>query len=229
MNSNFFDRKYFFGRSKSNYRNYNSYDNNSYWRPFLKSLKKYGVISDENRKERVLEIGCAFGFFLKRLQPYFAELYGVDISGFALQQAKKILPKAKLEVGDINKELNYPSNYFDCIVALDVLEHTKSVKRSLENILPALKNDGHLLISLPVKDSWAGKLFGLWDKDESHISILSLKDLENILQSLNLQIIQKRFFWNVIFFQIPGIPVDVQFLLKKDNLFVGKKKKYVLQ
>ena len=215
LEKNFFNKKYFFGREKSNYRNYNSYDNNWYWRPFLKSLRKYRVISSNSKKDKVLEIGCAFGFFLKRLEPFFKELYGVDISGFALSQAKRILPTADLSIADINEKFKYPDKYFDCIIALDVLEHTKSVKQSLKNIFPKLKDGGYLIISMPIKDSWAGKLFSLWDKDKSHISVLSLKKLEDIFNSLNLQIVQKRFFWNVIFFQIPGIPVDVQFVLKK--------------
>jgi hypothetical protein len=34
MKSDFFDKEYFFGKNKSNYQNYQRYDNDWYGRPF---------------------------------------------------------------------------------------------------------------------------------------------------------------------------------------------------
>jgi SAM-dependent methyltransferase len=220
MKSDFFDKEYFFGKNKSNYQNYQRYDNDWYWRPFLKLLEKCfqlrgrKQISVSEKKGRVLELGCAFGFFLKRLQPFFDEVYGGDISEFAINQAEKNLSGVNLDKVDLNEKLNYPNEHFDCIVALDVLEHTDSLEVSMQKIVLKLKKEGCLLISLPVKDTWAGKIFQNFDKDKSHTSVPNLKELENIFAKLNLEVIKKRFFWNVIFFQWQGIPVDVVCVLK---------------
>ncbi len=188
----FFSKDYFFGRKRSNYLNYNYWDNDRYWKSIISAIKKYKI------KGKMLDIGCAFGFLLKRVVPYFNEVHGVDISSFAVQKAKEEVPSAKLKLIDINTEnLPYPDKYFDLITALDVLEHTESIEDSLRKITKILHDTGYLIISVPLRDTWAGKIFSILNKDPTHISVPSRKELFDIINRIGLKILEKHYFFNV--------------------------------
>ena len=209
----YFLKDYFIGGKKSNYQNYNWWDHDLNWKHIIKAVKNRGI------KGRVLDIGCAFGFLLKRLVPYFSELNGLDISSYAIDRARKEVPNAKLGVFDINlDELPYPDNHFDLITALDVLEHTHSIKNNLLKIRGKLKNSGYLIITLPLKDTWAGKFFGYFDKDKTHISVPSFEEMLKIVNNSDFEIVEKRTYFNLIFIKLNFIPVNLELLLRKRRI-----------
>ncbi len=208
---NYFSKDYFFGHKRSNYRDYYMMDNDHYWESVISAIKDYGI------NGRFLDIGCAFGFLLKRAKPYFTEIYGLDISEFAINEARKQVPSAELQVFDIEKEaLPHPNDFFDLITAIDILEHTNSIKWSLEKIIPKLKDQGYLILAVPVKDTWAGKIWHmLADKDKSHKSIPARKEILDIADRLGLTIIRKNYFYNTAYFRLKGIPVSLELVLQK--------------
>lgn len=66
---------------------------------------------------RVLDIGCGGG------REYFAkkyEMYGVDISPVAVENAKRFYREVKL--ADVN-QIPYEDNSFDCVMSMDLLGH----------------------------------------------------------------------------------------------------------
>ncbi len=210
LSKEFFSKDYYFGRKSSNYFDYNDWDSDLFWGSVIKIIKKYKISG------RMLDIGCALGFLVKRMVPFFEEVHGVDISEFAIKRARKEAKSAKFELVDINKEeLNYSDNYFDLITALDVLEHTDSIEESLKKIIPKLKDNGYLLISVPIKDTWLGRIFNYFDRDKSHVSVPTRKELFQIISNTGLEIIQKHYFTYMKFFKLRGIPVIIEILLKK--------------
>lgn len=208
----FFSKDYFFGKKHSSYFNYSRWDNDRYWKSIIKVAKEYKI------NGRALDVGCAFGFLLKRLNPYFDEVYGIDISDFALQQAKKQVPQAKLKKINLNtQEIPYPDGYFDLITALDVLEHTESIEKSLHKIKLKLSNNGYLILSVPLKDTWAGKISHLFDKDSSHVSVPAKNELFEILEKVGLKILKKNIFLSILFFKFKGIPATIEIVLQKNK------------
>lgn len=210
FSKDYFSKDYFFGYKKSNYFNYNLFDNNGFWGSIISAIKKYKISG------RFLDVGCALGFLLKRVVPYFDEVYGVDISKFAIKEAQKKVPSSKLSIADLNKdELPYSDEYFDLITALDFLEHTESIEKSLNKITKKLRPNGYLIISLPIKDTWAAKINNFLNKDATHVSIPSQKELSEIISRVGLKIIKKKYFINMIFFKLNNIPVCVEIILQK--------------
>lgn len=208
----FFAKDYFFGLKNSNYLNYSHYDNDLFFRSIISKIKKYEI------KGKALDIGCAFGFLLKRIDKYFTELYGIDISGYVLKRAIVEAPSAKIEKIDIeNDELPYPDEYFDLITALDVLEHTKSPEKNLNKIVAKVRKRGYLIITLPVRDSLIGKAFGIFDKDYSHVGILSREELFKIIKNANLEIIEENYFLDLVFLKLKYIPTHIELLLQKND------------
>lgn len=204
-----FGRDYFYGGKQSNYSNYEDMDPSKAFKNVISFIRKLDL------KGRFLDIGCAFGFLLKEVSHFFDELHGFDISEFAIKKAREIIPQAKLKILDLDKPLPYPDKFFDCIAALDVLEHTKNFKENFAKIAKKLKPGGYLIVSVPI-DAWPRRLFGFLDKDETHISILKEEEIFQIIEENDLDVIRKNPFCPLpVVHKIPFIPAEIELILKK--------------
>jgi 2-polyprenyl-3-methyl-5-hydroxy-6-metoxy-1,4-benzoquinol methylase len=205
-----FGRDYFYGNKESNYYNYDTIDASLAFKSGISFIKDNNFSGG-----RILDVGCAFGIFLEEVDPFFDKIYGCDISKFAIEKAKEKLPEADFKVVDVEKSLPYEDDFFDCITAFDVLEHTKNLEKSFENIVSKLKDGGYLIMSMPI-NCWPRKIFGFLDKDKTHISILKGKELVQIINKNELEIIKKDYFLPFpIVHKISGIPAEVEFILRK--------------
>lgn len=109
----------------------------------------------ENFSGKLLNIGVGYGILeklLKNNRPDF-NLYGVDISKESILNAKKSIGKNFI-FGNI-KKLPFQDGYFDCVLALDILEHlrTKEFLKALSEISRVLKPEGIFIASIPLNES----------------------------------------------------------------------------
>jgi len=205
-----FGRNYFYGFSKSNYLNYEKLNPSKLFKGILYFVRKHDI-----RVNNVLDVGCAFGFLLRELSSSFKELHGFDISEFAIEKARKIVPEASLQILSLEDKLPYPDNHFDCITAVDVLEHTRNVEANFEKIVRKLRTGGYMIVSTPLND-WPRRYFGFMDKDKTHISVLTETQLTSIIKKNKLKIIDKRYYLPFpLIYRIPKIPFSIEVLLKK--------------
>jgi 2-polyprenyl-3-methyl-5-hydroxy-6-metoxy-1,4-benzoquinol methylase len=205
-----FGRSYFYGFSKSNYLNYEKLNPSKLFEGITYFVRKHNI-----RVNKILDVGCAFGFLLKELSSAFDELHGFDISEFAIEKAKKVIPEASLKIHSLEDPLPYPDNNFDCITAVDVLEHTKNFEKSFGKIVRKLKKNGYLIVSTPL-DDWPRRYFGFLDKDKTHISVLKKQELNSIIKKNKLKVIEKRYYAPFpVIYRIPRIPFSIEILLRK--------------
>ncbi len=136
--------------------------------------KQYG-----NRKNlKILDAGCGTGFNFDALTG-FGDVYGADLSANALKQAKRS-KYAKLLLKDVNK-LDY-ENYFDVIIAVEIIEHIKEDFKVIQNFKKYLKPGGILIITTPA-------FMFLWSSDDEishHIRRYSKKRLAQIVHRSGL-------------------------------------------
>jgi len=71
--------------------------------------------------DRILEIGCAKGFILVEFKRLGFEVYGVDASAYAVEQAHPEVAE-HLQVGDAS-ELPFEDNFFALVLGKEVLPH----------------------------------------------------------------------------------------------------------
>lgn len=138
----------------------------------------------KRRISKILDAGCGIG----RHVVYFAEqgldVYGIDISGEAIEIATAWLAKRKLHanlyVSDIQK-MPFKNNLFDVVVSHGVLDHIpyKNAKKAITEIGRALASEGYLFIALR---STADSEFGRGKKVAHNTFVLSEGYEKGIIQ-----------------------------------------------
>ncbi len=102
--------------------------------------------------KRLLDAGCGRGFYLKALSKFSSikTLCGIDLNKDYINQAKKQInsKKVQLKTGNIY-QLPYKNNYFDFVIASEVLEHLKDDSAALKELRRVLKRGATLMLTVP--------------------------------------------------------------------------------
>lgn len=114
-----------------------------------------------NKKSLILDIGAGTGSDIAIINQ-FGLVHVIDIDAQALDYIDDTLIAEK-RVGDATA-LPYPDNYFDTIVAFDVLEHIPSDQNAVTEMYRTLKPGGHIVITVPA----CNKIFSAHDKALGH-------------------------------------------------------------
>jgi len=144
----------------------------------LKKLRKF------NKKGRILDVGCATGFLLDQARKEGFEVYGVELSAWAVDHAKNKLQLPNITQGSL-KDANYPANFFDAVIFKDVIEHLTEPKEALEEIRRVLKPSGVICCNTPDVDSLASKVFGSrwWGIQQSHLYYFNKQSLSALFET----------------------------------------------
>jgi len=144
---------------------------------------------------KVLDLGCGYGRVLDSLYKNgFRDLTGVDISYNFISQAKKICPKARYFVQDI--EAISLEEKFDLILLMGVIEYIITDRRQEDffcKVSSLLNNDGHVFLetfTFDLGSNWKNYMFGFlktahWGRFTNSVGIdchhQSIGFLSNIL------------------------------------------------
>lgn len=130
-----FGREYFDGTREQGYGGYH-YDGR--WAAVARRAIEHWQLKPS---DRVLDIGCAKGFFVKELRDALPglEVFGVDVSAYALEQAhpdaKPFLSKASCD------DLPFPSGHFAAAFAINTVHNLErpaclTALREIERVAP---------------------------------------------------------------------------------------------
>lgn len=125
---------------------------------------------------RMLEVGCGFGFILAALDNEF-ETYGVDISAHAIEQCRRVTPKSRCAVANLEEGLpeHLDPATFDLVLACYVFEHLHEPKASMQRVASLLRPGGFFFFSVPNTESLGARWKGPdWYalNDPTHCSLL---------------------------------------------------------
>lgn len=111
---------------------------------YLEVLKNSEIYRNKNR---ILDIGCGVGLFLKKAREENWDVFGIELSEIAINYAKKNY-NLDLIKGEL-KDVKFKDNYFDVITMWEVIEHLKNPKEELKEIFRVLREGGLLFLSTP--------------------------------------------------------------------------------
>lgn len=182
------------------------------------------------KNKRIASVGSGPGVDIEFLSPE-NEVHAIDILDEALQiaESKGLIPH---EI-DLNGNLALPfeNEWFDVVIATDILEHLFEPKRLLLEIGRVLRADGFVILSVPNHFYWKRRLsifFGggivlpfhnskQWDY--FHIRFFTSKGFEELLDEAGFSIVQRHYDH---FITIPrGLPrvVDRKLAVRFPDLF----------
>lgn len=121
-----------------------------------KRLKKYSIASGEVflkymfKGKRVLDMGSGDGGFCIKLQPYFEEVYGMDISSERIQKAKRRAGKkhSHYVCSDIDSKFPFRSLYFDAVTSIATIQYCFDPYFTLGETARVLKKGGKLYLQV---------------------------------------------------------------------------------
>ena len=118
------------------------------WEQVARAMNTHYQLSS---KPKILDVGCGKGFllydFLKVIPD--AEVYGIDISPYAIANSKEEI-RDRLQVGSATN-LPWPDDYFDLVISINTLHclHAYDLDPSLREIERVGKNKKYLCV-----ESW---------------------------------------------------------------------------
>lgn len=161
-------------------------------RSFIHAKRELNMIRKYVRKGKLLDVGCAAGFFLKIAKDYGFEPFGVDISDHLSKLARE---RYELNVTTgILEDTNFKSDFFDVITLFSVLEHVPDPLGTLKTINRVIKKEGLLLVKVPnynrvfFRLNW--KKDPIWDR--VHLFYFTPKTLTKLLKKAGFKILEIR-------------------------------------
>ena len=136
-----YKKSYFEGGQKDGYSNYQR--SKKILRIEFNTIKNQILKYKPKLGGRLLEIGCAYGYFLETLSSLF-KVYGTEISDHAVNKCNK----KGLNVINYSEFKNSKNlGFFDVVVMLDVIEHLTDPIDTFQKLSCCTKKDSLLIIS----------------------------------------------------------------------------------
>lgn len=170
---------------------------------------------------KILEIGCAHGSFVGLLQHIGFEAYGMEMSPWVIDYAKKtfdaVLYQGPIETGCLAQEK------FDMIVMMDVVEHLSQPIETLKKCIEHLSDEGQFLIQLPCFPAHLNAQeilnkahpFEQMMIPNEHLYLFSQESIQKLFNSLGFQYIE---FLPAIFSHYDMFLIASRTSLKKNSL-----------
>lgn len=174
-------------------------------------LKRWRKLLKFYKGGRLLDMGCLDSLVpsIAKQEYPMAEVWGIDTAEKAIEDMIDRFPDVLYEVGDVYKT-GFPNNYFDYIVAGELIEHLDRPDLFMKEVNRILKHGGVFALSTPEEEANEP---GAVDGDR-HVWSWSVDEVTNLLSaygSTQIRSIGSQFFPYYIYHW----PTIVAYLFKK--------------
>jgi len=144
----------------------------STWRLYPTTFGKISFFIGSGKK--VLDIGCGSGVLLKQIHKHGNECFGVEIS----EEAARLVNQAgiRCEVAKV-PPLPFEDNFFDVVIATELLEHIDEDEELVEEAKRVLKPGGWFVAAVP--NDWLPP-----EKEPSHVRAYTNTSFRKLLKKI---------------------------------------------
>lgn len=186
-------------------------------------IRKTLKINNIKIGSKLLDVGCAAGFFLDVARANGYEPFGIEISDEGANHARnnyniEIISKDLLKLDD-----NY-NNFFDMVTMFDVLEHLDEPTASLKKVYEILKSGRVLVVEVPnIKtiDTFSYRNLVSILQPPHHLFLFNPNNLRLILEKNGFKIIEEKLYFS----DLLGRTILKFLSIMKMNKMVNKKLK----
>jgi len=188
--SKLYGRAYFFGDEYIDYIG----DKKILQKNFALRFHVLKTFLSPDQHKHLLEVGCAYGFFLDIARDQFETVQGIDINEDAITYARQHLGIAA-ECGDLLKH-DLGEKSFDLVCMWDTIEHTQWPNLYLEKLAKNMKKGSLIAITTGDIESLTARIRKeKWRliHPPTHIHYFSMKTLETLLNRNGFEVIYNRY------------------------------------
>ncbi|MBU4214679.1 MAG: class I SAM-dependent methyltransferase [Actinobacteria bacterium] len=150
----------------------------------------------------VLDVGCAAGDLARALNNHGCRVSGIELDPDLAREAEPDLVELVVgDVGELDLSSVFPAAGFDVVVCGDVLEHLVDPESVLRALIPLLRPDGELVVSVPnvthgslrlalLEGRWRYTDEGLLDN--THLRFFTRESLIALLAGVGLEVVELR-------------------------------------
>lgn len=141
---------------------------------------------------RVLDVGCATGYFLEVAQEAGWDVFGVELSRFAAEAAQQRFG-SRVFNGTL-EQARYPDGHFDLVTLSDLLEHVPDPRSFLLEVARVLVPGGAVMVVTPDVKSLTAKVMGSrWSHyKREHLYYFSGETLARLLEETGFRVLERR-------------------------------------
>lgn len=173
-----------------------------------RKLRFYTKVIERNLPDgtprRIHDMGCAFGGFVGSLDEDW-EIWGSDLSAYAIDRARKEHPRGHFAVGDASMAPVFDEK-FTVVTAMDVIEHVPDLDAVAASVRSQLVDGGIFVFVVPVFDGLSGPVIRLLDSDETHIHKWARRKWFKWVESIDFELLE---WQGMMRYLLPGIPYYV--------------------
>jgi 2-polyprenyl-3-methyl-5-hydroxy-6-metoxy-1,4-benzoquinol methylase len=161
--------------------------------------QRLALIAPHVGGNRLLDVGCAAGFFIEAALDAGYEPIGIELSTVAISMAAPRVQPLIVH-GDVNTLIAQQQD-FDIVSAFDIIEHTQDPRSFVADIARALRPGGLLVISTPDTGHWLRPLMGAaWPmlQPDQHTYLFSRGAMQELLQSEGFETLIVRTAYKVL-------------------------------
>ncbi|MBI3577130.1 class I SAM-dependent methyltransferase [Candidatus Gottesmanbacteria bacterium] len=148
----FYTKDYFTGTAA-----HGAYSNYAQDKPYItRTMRKFlTTVQRYTSSGRLLDVGCAYGYFVELALAAGFDAYGIDPSAHAVSKAKERFD-GRIQQGTVGS-LRFSQKPFDVITMLDVVEHLGDPRKDLQAIANLISDNGVVLIATGDTQSLAAR------------------------------------------------------------------------
>ncbi|MBC7262807.1 MAG: class I SAM-dependent methyltransferase [Chloroflexi bacterium] len=156
---------------------------------FAKRLRTIEVYVERGR---LLDIGCATGFFLNVARDHGWDVVGTEVSEYSVDYARSHFG-LDVRLGTL-RDIRFESDTFDVVTMWDVIEHLTDPMGELQEIRRILRPGGLLSIITPNVDSLVARVLGpRWEefrRVREHLYFFSPRTLAAMLDRVGFVVLK---------------------------------------